>query len=140
MCMFCLLTQCFIYTIWEELHLPFFFSKVNFQLKCQSWIRFTILKNALPSHDQIRTHHFWTNFGGKKKLGSRVFLIQYFYIETNRSERGEKISSLCSVMKGVQGRVSSKVGSAPLFVGTWLQLGMAPRSPPHVREWWKTFL
>ncbi len=76
-------------------------------------------------------NQFWR----KKKLGNRVFLIQYFYIETNWSERGEKISSLCSVMKGVQGRVSSKVGSAPLFVGTWLQLGMAPRSPPHVKEW-----
>jgi hypothetical protein len=95
-------------------------------MMCQSWIKSIILENVSPFH-KIITHHLGTNFGGKKEEGgNRLFLIQYFYIETNRSERREKISILCSVMKGAQGRVASKVGSAPLFVGTWLQLGMAP--------------
>jgi hypothetical protein len=78
-------------------------------MMCQSWIKSIILENVSPFH-KIITHHLGTNFGGKKEEGG------------NR----EKISILCSVMKGAQGRVASKVGSAPLFVGTWLQLGMAP--------------
>jgi hypothetical protein len=58
--------------------LTIFFSKVNFQLMCQSWIRFTILKNVSSSHDQIRTHHLWTNFGGKKNWEIEYFSYNIF--------------------------------------------------------------
>jgi hypothetical protein len=46
-----------------------------------------------------------------------VVYIQ-FYIETNRSELGEKISILCSVMEGrVEWLANYKVNSAPFVCG-----------------------
>jgi hypothetical protein len=54
-------------------------------MTCQSWIRFTILKNVLPSHE-IMTHHLETNFGEKKD-----WKVEYFSYNLTLRQIGQNV-------------------------------------------------